>query len=264
MAGILRNGSRNVGETLKSPWLAVVLLIPCLAHCEDKQPPRPEMKPADIRLSDHPRATAAAARVGPALERDLQDKALRLGDPIFLRAFKEEKILEVFVRNREGVKYDLFRIYRIAATSGVLGPKLMEGDGQVPEGFYYTGEKSMNPDSMYHLSFNIGYPNAYDTFHRRTGSHIMIHGNEVSIGCLAMTDEKIEEIFTLADAALRNGQPFFRVHVFPFRMTEERMTRAAADPNKPFWDNLREGYDFFEKHRVPPDVGVAEGRYTFW
>lgn len=221
------------------------------------------MKPADIRLSDHPRAAAAAERVRPALERDLWDKGLRLGDPIFLRVFKEEMVVEVFVANREGGKYDLFRTYRIAASSGVPGPKLLEGDGQVPEGFYYTAEKSMNPNSTYHLSFNIGYPNPYDVFHQRTGSHIMIHGNAVSIGCLAMTDAKIEEIYTLADAALRNGQPFFRVHLFPFRMTDERMTLAAADPNKAFWDNLREGYDFFEKNRLPPDVGLLDGRYTF-
>lgn len=221
------------------------------------------MKPADIRLSDHPRAAAAAERVRPALERDLWDKGLRLGDPIFLRVFKEEMVVEVFVANREGGKYDLFRTYRIAASSGVPGPKLLEGDGQVPEGFYYTAEKSMNPNSTYHLSFNIGYPNPYDVFHQRTGSHIMIHGNAVSIGCLAMTDAKIEEIYTLADAALRNGQPFFRVHLFPFRMTEERMILAAADPNKAFWDNLREGYDFFEKNRLPPDVGLLDGRYTF-
>lgn len=186
-----------------------------------------------------------------------------LGEPIFLRAFKEERILEVFVKRKAAGKFELFRSYKIVGTSGILGPKLAEGDGQIPEGFYYTGEKSMNPNSMYHLSFNIGYPNAFDRSHQRTGSHIMIHGSYISIGCLAMTDEKIEEIYTMADAALRNGQPFFRVHVFPFRMTEERMMRAVDDPNKPFWDNLREGYEIFEKTGNPPDTGVSNGKYTF-
>lgn len=248
---------------MKTPWLLPVLLIPCFAQCEDKPRPRPDFVPADVRLSAHPRAAAAAARVRPVLERDLWEKDMRLGEPVFLRAFKEERVLEVFVKRKGAEKYELFRSYHVAGTSGSPGPKLAEGDGQVPEGFYYTGLKSLNPDSMYHLSFNIGYPNAYDRFHRRTGSHIMIHGSNISIGCLAMTDEKIEEIYTMVDAALRNGQPFVRVHVFPFRMTEERMVRAAEDPNKPFWDNLREGHDLFERTGLPPETGVEDGRYSF-
>lgn len=248
---------------MKTQWPILVILIPCLAQCEDKPRPRPNFVPADIHLSPHPRASAAATRVRPTLERDLWEKDMRLGEPIFLRAFKKERQVEVFVKRKEAGNYEIFRTYHVAGTSGILGPKLAEGDGQVPEGFYLSSLKSMNPDSTYHLSFNIGYPNAYDLFHRRTGSHIMIHGSNVSIGCLAMTDEKIEEIYTMADAALQNGQPFFRIHIFPFRMNEEQMAQAAGDPNKPFWDNLKQGYDAFEKNGTPPDVGVAEGRYTF-
>lgn len=217
----------------------------------------------DLSLSDHPRAAKAASRVRPKLERDLGTAGLRLGDPIFIRAFKEEKQVEVHVRNKTTGKYDLFRHYKIAAASGDLGPKMAEGDGQVPEGFYHVPLGSMNPLSQFHLSFNIGYPNAYDRFYQRTGSLIMIHGSQVSLGCLAMTDPKIEEIFTLADAALRNGQPFFRVHIFPFRMTDERITHATGNPHEEFWKNLREGYDLFEKNRIPPNVEVKEGRYTF-
>lgn len=237
--------------------------MPCLAQCEDAPSPRPDFVPANVKLTTHPRALAAAERVRPVLERDLWEKGMRLGEPVFMRAFKEERLLEVFVKRAGSDRYELFRSYPVAGTSGVLGPKLAEGDRQVPEGFYYTGPKGMNPDSMYHLSFNIGYPNAYDLFHKRTGSHIMIHGSYVSIGCLAMTDAKIEEIFTMADIALRNGQPFFRVHVFPFRMTEERMTREAENANKPFWDNLREGYEVFEKTGIPPEAEVLDGRYRF-
>ncbi|WAC20207.1 murein L,D-transpeptidase [Luteolibacter sp. SL250] len=248
---------------MKTPWLLPVLLIPCFGQCEDKPRQRPDFVPADVRLSSHPRAAAAAARVRPTLERDLWEKDMRLGEQVFLRAFKEERVLEIFVKRRAAEKFELYRSYHVAGTSGSLGPKLAEGDGQVPEGFYYTGLNSLNPDSMYHLSFNIGYPNAYDRFHQRTGSHIMIHGNNISIGCLAMTDEKIEEIYTIVDAALRNGQPFVRVHVFPFRMTEERMARATENPNKPFWDNLREGHDLFEKSSIPPEADVEQGRYAF-
>ncbi len=210
-----------------------------------------------------PREEAAAQRVGPALERDLKAAGLHFGDPVFLRAFKEERVLEVFVRRRETGKFVLFRSYPIAAASGRLGPKLREGDGQVPEGFYYVPPSAMKPDSIYHLAFNIGFPNAYDRHHGRTGSHIMIHGNRVSIGCLAMTDAKIEEIYTLCAAAHSNGQKFFRVHLFPFRMTDERMEREDGSEWIGFWRNLKQGYDWFETNGRPPDVTVRNGTYHF-
>lgn len=215
------------------------------------------------RLSGPQRAKAAAMRVQPGLVRDLSAHGLHFGDPVFLRAFKEEKQLELWVRRRDTGKYELFRTWTIAAQSGKPGPKLAEGDGQVPEGFYSVNRAAMKPDSKFHLAFNIGYPNAYDRQHGRTGSAIMIHGNQVSIGCLAMTDEKIEEIYTLCDAALDHGQKFFRVHVFPFRMTAGRMEREAENKWFDFWNNLREGYDWFEKRRIPPAADAVNGRYRF-
>lgn len=209
------------------------------------------------------RAAAAAARVRPGLEADLKAKGLSFGSPVFIRAFKEEMQLELFIRDSTSGKFLLFRTYPIAKSSGSPGPKLAEGDGQVPEGFYHVPPDAMKPNSTYHLAFNIGYPNAYDRAHGRTGSSIMIHGSCVSIGCLAMTDAKIEEIYTLCSAAHAGGQPFFRVHVFPFRMTGERMARAKADNWEDFWINLREGHDWFEKHRTPPEVSVVNNRYFF-
>ena len=209
------------------------------------------------------RAAVAAAKVRPALERDLTAAGLRFGDPVFIRAFKEENDLELFVLNPATGKFDLFRTYPIAAASGVLGPKLAEGDMQVPEGFYFVPPSAMKPDSQFHLAFNIGFPNEYDRTHHRTGTVIMVHGNQVSIGCLAMTDEKIEEIYTLCDAAYHGGQPFFRVHIFPFRMTPERMEKVTGSSNEEFWKNLKEGYDLFEKNQIPPDVSVMGGRYRF-
>jgi murein L,D-transpeptidase YafK len=209
------------------------------------------------------RAKAAATRVRPALERALAAKGLRFGDPVFLRAFKEENALELWVLKRDTKKYELFRTWEIAAQSGKLGPKLAEGDGQVPEGFYFVPRSGMKPDSVFHLAFNIGYPNEYDRHHGRTGTFIMIHGDRVSIGCLAMTDEKIEEIYTLCDAALAGGQKFFRVHLFPFRMNSERMEQAADSEWFDFWRNLKEGHDHFERTRVPPEVTVEDGRYRF-
>jgi murein L,D-transpeptidase YafK len=147
--------------------------------------------------------------------------------------------------------------------SGTLGPKLAEGDGQAPEGFYFVTPDRMKPDSRYHLAFNLGFPNAYDTAHGRTGSFLMVHGNRVSIGCFAMTDPKIEEIYTLCAAALTHGQPFFRVHVFPFRMTPERLAQTAGQPWHDFWQNLKQGYDWFETNHLPPDATVADRRYAF-
>jgi murein L,D-transpeptidase YafK len=182
---------------------------------------------------------------------------------VFIRIFKEERELELWVRDRESGKFKHFRTWPVVAMSGKLGPKLAEGDRQAPEGFYFVTRRLMNPKSRFHLAFNIGYPNDYDRAHGRTGSAIMVHGNRVSIGCFAMTDAKIEEIYTLCDAALNAGQPFFRVHVFPFRMTRERMAETDGEPWREFWLNLKEGYDWFQTHHLPPDVGVKDGLYTF-
>ena len=236
-----------------------LILITCLlgiipiASCQDQKK----------SMLGETRAAAATANVRPALERDLTAAGLRFGDPVFIRAFKEEKLLELFVRNRTNEKFELFRTYPIAAMSGILGPKLLEGDDQVPEGFYQVPPAAMNPVSRYHLAFNIGYPNEFDRAHQRTGSAIMIHGNHVSIGCLAMTDAKIEEIYTLCAAAHQAGQADFRVHLFPFRMTAARMVKAVGNPNQTFWKNLAEGYDRFEQNQIPPDVTVRQGRYQF-
>ena len=244
--------------------VAVICLLSLapLAFCEEKQKSAPAVIDPTIPPGE-PRAKAAAANVRPALERDLSTVGLKFGDPVFIRAFKEERQLELFVRNRASGKFDLFRIYPIAAASGGPGPKLAEGDRQVPEGFYRVPPAGMKPDSVFHLAFNIGYPNEFDRAHQRGGSAIMVHGNHVSIGCLAMTDGKIEEIYTLCAAAHAGGQAFFRVHLFPFRMTADRMQKAAGNPNEDFWKNLRQGYDFFEKNHVPADVSVADGFYQF-
>jgi murein L,D-transpeptidase YafK len=204
-------------------------------------------------------------RIAPDMKTALTEKNLELGSPVFIRAFKEERELELFVENKKTGKFELFSTYPIAAASGSLGPKLAEGDGQVPEGFYFVPPSAMHPNSRYHLAFNIGFPNKFDKANGRTGSFIMVHGSYVSIGCLAMTDEKIEEIYTVADAAHNGGQPFFRVHIFPFRMTEARMKKAADNPNLPFWKNLKTGYDLFEKNKIPPNAKVKDKdkQYTF-
>ncbi|MGL5018053.1 MAG: L,D-transpeptidase family protein [Luteolibacter sp.] len=248
---------------MKSHLLMGLLSAGSLASCQEKEMPAAEDMSEKKFLPGEARAAKAAANVRPALERDLAAAGLHFGDPVFIRAFKYEAVLEFFIRNRATEKFDLFRTYKIAGLSGNPGPKLAEGDGQVPEGFYYVPPRAMNPNSQYHLSFNIGYPNEYDRAHQRTGSAIMIHGDRISIGCLAMTDEKIEEIYTLCAAAHAGGQAYFRVHIFPFRMTAERLEARAEPVWNDFWLNLKEGHDLFEKNRVPPEVSVADGRYQF-
>lgn len=212
---------------------------------------------------DPDRAGTAAKRVAPKLKRDLTKLGLRLGSPVFIRIFKEERTLELWVQQPDKPTFKHFRNYPIVAMSGTLGPKLAEGDRQAPEGFYFVPPSSMNPTSTFHLSFNLGYPNTYDRSHQRTGSALMIHGNQVSIGCFAMTDPKIEEIYTLCNAAHAGGQAYFRVHAFPFRMTPERMTLTRENKWHDFWLNLQEGYDQFERTRLPPDVTVKKKRYHF-
>ncbi len=211
------------------------------------------------------RSRAAAARVLPTLEAELAAKGLSPGSPVFLRVFKESSELEIWLEPKPGAEYVHFKTWPICAWSGELGPKLKEGDGQSPEGFYYVPPARMNPQSQFHLSFDLGFPNEYDQHHGRTGSYLMVHGDCVSIGCYAMTDPAIEEIYTLAAAALDGGQAFFRVHAFPFRMTDEKMDTLKEDAKWfDFWSNLKEGYDYFEFLHRPPDVSLTpEGKYQF-
>jgi murein L,D-transpeptidase YafK len=206
------------------------------------------------------RAAAAAARVRPALERDLAAASLALGAPVFIRIFKAERELELWLD--DGRRYRLFRTYPICTWSGTLGPKLRQGDGQSPEGFYRVGRGQLNPRSQYHLSFNLGYPNAYDRAHRRTGDFLMVHGSCVSIGCYAMGDAGIEEIYTLLDAALAEGQREAQVHAFPFRFDGRNEASWSGDPWAGFWRNLREGDEAFSRTGRPPRISVADRRYV--
>jgi murein L,D-transpeptidase YafK len=196
-----------------------------------------------------------------SLRSSLEEKPLPVGAHIFIRIFKLERELELWAR--QGSRFELIRIYPICYFSGELGPKLREGDEQTPEGFYFVTPEQLNPNSRFHLSFNIGYPNRYDRAHGWTGAAIMVHGNCVSIGCFAMTDPIIEDLYQMAEAAFAGGQPFFRVHVFPFRMDSTNMALFAGSGWEEFWYNLKDGYDFFERERRPPNVIVTAKRYEF-
>lgn len=189
----------------------------------------------------------------------LQAKNLREGQPVFLRIFKQEAVLELWMQGDKG--WRLFQTYPICRFSGQLGPKLKEGDRQAPEGFYQVSSAQLNPNSRHHLSFNLGYPNAFDRAHGRTGSFLMVHGGCSSIGCYAMTDPAVDDIYGLVSAALRNGQGSVDVHAFPFRMSDVNMMRNAHSRWIDFWRDLKAGYDLFEKGRRIPAVTIADKRY---
>jgi murein L,D-transpeptidase YafK len=187
---------------------------------------------------------------------------------MFIRVFKKEETLEVWVQKPDG-KYVLFTAYKIYAYSGKLGPKREQGDAQVPEGFYHIND--FNPISNYHLSLGINYPNESDrklSKARDKGCEIYIHGGEVSAGCLAMSDYYIENIYISAVKARNQGQDRIPVHIFPFRPTSANLEYYSSLPDyqefKKLWKNMAESYSYFEKTKTLPDVMVAaDGYYKY-
>lgn len=182
--------------------------------------------------------------------------------PMLVRVFKESSELEVWKPDRSG-QYRLFKSYAICKWSGELGPKIKEGDYQSPEGFYDVTPAMMNPKSSYYLSFNTGFPNKFDRAQGRTGTNLMIHGDCKSVGCYAMTDDQMQEIYALARESFNGGNPSFKLELYPFRMTERNLTRYATNPNIVFWRNLKQGYHVLEIRGRPADVDVCEGKYVF-
>ncbi|TPK73654.1 murein L,D-transpeptidase [Mesorhizobium sp. B2-4-12] len=193
---------------------------------------------------------------------DMRAKGMVRTSSVMARIFKEEGKLEIWKAKTNG-RYDMVASYDICKWSGKLGPKYTEGDRQAPEGFYTVRPAQMNPRSNYHLSFNIGFPNAYDRANGRTGQNLMVHGACSSSGCYSMTDAQIEQIYAFGRDAFQGGQTEFQVQAFPFRMTAANMARYRNDPNYEFWKMLKVGYDNFEITKVPPKVDVCEKRYVF-
>lgn len=206
------------------------------------------------------RSDAAYAATAPELETALAARGLTLGSPVFLRITKEPAELTAYVQGADG-RYEAFRSWPVCSVSGGLGPKLREGDGQAPEGFYTVAPGQMNPASSYHLAFNLGYPNAFDRANGRTGSFLMVHGSCVSIGCFAMTDPVIEEVWTLMQAAFEAGQTAVPVHIFPFAMTEARLSSETGNVNADFWTSLAPAWTQFNETARVPRIRVSGGAY---
>ncbi|MEP3246040.1 MAG: murein L,D-transpeptidase family protein [Sneathiella sp.] len=223
----------------------------------------------EIPRSD--RSVQAIAAVQNQLKADFATGGLSWGSPAFIRIFKEEEVLEIWVKKKKTYRH--FRTYQICRYSGDLGPKLQEGDGQSPEGFYSVSPAGLNPHSRYHLSFNIGFPNQYDQQKGRTGSYLMVHGDCVSAGCYAMAkrliplgsdrNQPIEEIWTLITAAFQAGHPTIPVHAFPFRLTRSNLEKHRNSEWIDFWNELLPGYQHFESTRTIPDIKTAAGQYVF-
>jgi len=211
------------------------------------------------RQEDHEAASNAFQSLAGERDRRLAEKGLAAGRAVMIRIFKAESQLELWMEKDE--HFELFARYPICTWSRRLGPKEHEGDRQAPEGLYSIGLEQIHRHGRRPRSLDLGFPNTYDKANARTGSTILLHGGCSSVGCYAMTDPVMEEIYALSEKALLGGQEHIPVHVFPFRMTEPNLQAYANSVWYPFWRNLKEAYDAFEATRVPPNVGVCGKRY---
>lgn len=236
-----------------------IVLLAMALMCLATSPAVVSAEAASASLPSSSRAERAQREAGRCLVPALRERGLQIGDPVYLRIFKQESLLEVWMAR--GAEYVLFKRYPICRWSGDLGPKQREGDGQAPEGIYALRAASLNPHSAYHLAMNLGYPNALDRALGRTGSYLMIHGRCVSIGCYAMGDEAIEEIYTLVAHALAGGVREVPVHAFPFVPNAEAMTRHARSEWIEGWRDLAAIYADFEQRRRVPAVQIEHQRY---
>ncbi|EIM26919.1 L,D-transpeptidase family protein [Microvirga lotononidis] len=202
------------------------------------------------------------APLPPATVALMKEKSTAPAEPMLIRIYKKEAELEIWKRSSSG-RYLHLKTFPICRWSGQLGPKQKEGDRQTPEGFYAVTASQMNPKSKHYLSFDTGFPNAYDRAQGATGSALMVHGTCSSAGCYAMTDAGMAEIYALMREAFRGGQKAVQLQAYPFRMTAENLVQHRLDPNIAFWRQLKEGSDRFEATREELVVIVSTGRYTF-
>jgi murein L,D-transpeptidase YafK len=189
---------------------------------------------------------------------------------IFLRAFKQEMLIELWAKAASADTFCLIKSYPVCSSSGDLGPKRRQGDMQVPEGFYHINR--FNPFSNFYLSMGINYPNASDRILGEQGSlggDIFIHGSCVTIGCLPITDRQIKELYIICITVKNNGQDKIPVHIFPCRLNVDNMQILKQKYNNPqlikFWGNLQTGFSYFERGRRLPKIKVDQktGSYRF-
>lgn len=218
-----------------------------------------------------PKVGVAFREKEEALKKEFEKKGLSYpAKYIFLRSFKLDSELEVWVKNNVNDTFRLFKSYRVCTLSGKMGPKRKEGDRQVPEGFYYIND--FNPNSNYHLSLGLNYPNYSDKIlsdPKKPGGDIYIHGSCLTVGCIPLTDEFIEEVYILAVNAKNAGQDFIPVHVYPVKFGNTRSmdylggVSLTDNSSQQFWVELKSAYDYFEKHhRLPVVLVDNKGKYV--
>ncbi len=210
-------------------------------------------------------------RLEDSVKKQFEEKKLNWPpESLYIRSFKYDRQLEIWVKSDNKEQFRLFKTYKVCMQSGTTGPKRMEGDYQVPEGFYYINE--FNPNSKYHLSLGLNYPNASDKIlsdSLRPGSAIYIHGNCVSTGCIAISDAPIEELYIIASHVKANGQDFIPVHVFPVKYNVKKSSDYLAESTmgnqtvQKFAINIKEAFDFFEEKKQLPVILVNKsGEYV--
>src|SRR5579863_727830 len=229
----------------------------------------------NVRFLDNqksfPKISEMMSREEDTLQKQFQAKQLVWPARfVYIRSFKYDSEMEVWVKNKQTEKYKYFKTYKICALAGSLGPKRMAGDYQVPEGFYYINE--FNPRSLYHLSLGLNYPNASDRMLcdlSQPGGDIYIHGSCVTTGCIPITDGQIEELYVLAAHAKDMGQDFIPVHIFPVNFNNGRsvayLNHFLANFNEfvPFEKSMQNAFFYFEKnHQVPPVIVNPKGEYV--
>jgi murein L,D-transpeptidase YafK len=245
---------------LTAVFAAALTPVTCLGQSPDQNskslPGEPPAKPP-------PKLPAKATKpLSPELLSLLRQKQMPARSPILMRVFKEEAELEVWKQDSTG-RFEILKTYPICRWSGDLGPKLREGDRQAPEGFYRITPNLMNPNSNYYLAINTGFPNSFDKANGREGSLLMIHGDCLSVGCFAMTDGQISEIYSLARDSFLGGRPSFQVQAYPFRLTPANLARHRNNRNLVFWKMLKIGNDHFEATHLEPKVDVCNRLYVF-
>ncbi|TGE19282.1 L,D-transpeptidase family protein [Hymenobacter elongatus] len=239
-------------------FLLAISLLALVAAC----PPTPNPALREYQLT-YPRVRLAYAHKWPRLRTLLHSRGI---DParleVFFRAFKVGRRLEAWGRNQGDSTFRLLRTYHIAGTSGGLGPKRHAGDNQVPEGFYHIDR--FNPISTYYMSLGLDYPNASDRAlgGNDPGNHIFVHGSNVTVGCLPITDDSIQEVYLLALEARSAGQLDMQMHIFPFELNAQNMERYRQNVNYAFWQSLQPAYAHFDEQlRLPVVTVQPTGRY---
>ena len=216
-------------------------------------PPQFTLQPADF---------AGRAQAADRLQEKLHTKGFHFGAPVHLMAYKREHLMELWLERNDG-NFERFHTYDICNFSGTLGPKLQEGDRQTPEGFYEIMPQMLNPWSAFHLGVNLGFPNHYDQSKGRTGSLIAIHGGCSSIGCYAMGNRGVEEIYLIIEQAFLQGAQRATFAAYPFRPSEENLQAIQGHQWEEFWQNIFESHRHFEAKRRPPYYGIRKDRYLF-